>query len=86
MSITRASIVEPADGGGWLVDLSLVNGPVIGPFRYRSQGLDAEQQWLLAHHLPELQLTGQGALTAGALSRSCGSRDHQIVIRRDCEP
>ena len=51
LSITRASFVEPAVEGGWQVDLSPVNGPVIGPFQYRSQGLDAERQWLLTHHL-----------------------------------
>ena len=52
MSIARASFVEPDPGGGWQVDLSPVHGPVLGPFRYRSLALDAERQWLLAHHFP----------------------------------
>ena len=52
MAIRRASFVEPAAGGGWLVDLSPVNGPLLGPFKYRSHGLDAERKWLLAQHLP----------------------------------
>ena len=52
LSIRRASFVEPAAGGGWLVDLSPVNGPLLGPFKYRSHGLDAERKWLLAQHLP----------------------------------
>jgi hypothetical protein len=52
ISITRASFVEPDAGGLWLVDLSPVGGPFIGPFGSRSQGLQAERQWLLAHHLP----------------------------------
>ena len=54
LSIRRASFVEPAAGGGWLVDLSPVDGPRLGPFKYRSQGLEAEQQWLLVHHLPSV--------------------------------
>jgi hypothetical protein len=53
VSITRASFVEPAPSGGWLVDLSPVSGPVLGPFGLRSQGLETERQWLLANRFPQ---------------------------------
>jgi hypothetical protein len=45
----RASHVEPVDGGEcvcWTADLSLVNGPKLGPYRYRSEALAAEVEWL----------------------------------------
>lgn len=45
--ITRASHVEPADGG-WVADLSPVSGPKLGPFQLRQQALDAEVEWLRA--------------------------------------
>jgi hypothetical protein len=51
LSIKRASFVEPDAAGGWLVDLAPVGGPVLGPFCRRSQGLEAEKDWLLANHL-----------------------------------
>ena len=51
LSIRRASFVEPDSDGGWLVDLSPVGGPQLGPFKCRSQGLEAERQWLIEHHL-----------------------------------
>jgi hypothetical protein len=43
--ITRASHVEPSDGG-WTADLSPVSGPVLGPYRTRQEALDAEVAWL----------------------------------------
>ena len=43
--IARGSHVEPTDTG-WTADLSPVNGPVLGPFRQRSEALDAELRWL----------------------------------------
>lgn len=49
--ITRASRVEPDICGQWIVDLSPVGGPVLGPFAKRSQALDAEQDWLSTHWL-----------------------------------
>ncbi len=51
-SLRRASHVEPAAGGGWAADLSPVGGPLLGPFRRRSEALRAEEQWL-NHHLEE---------------------------------
>jgi hypothetical protein len=47
--ITRASYVEPDEQGRWWADLSPVNGPRLGPFRQRTQALEAEQEWL-GHH------------------------------------
>ena len=55
LSIRRASFLEPTPAGEWLVDLAPVHGPLLGPFKYRSQGLEAERLWLLEHGLPEPQ-------------------------------
>ncbi len=44
--ILRASHVEPTTAGWWTADLSPVGGPMLGPFRQRSQALAAELQWL----------------------------------------
>ena len=52
LSIERGSHVEPTDDGRWTADLSPVAGPVLGPFRQRSEALDAERQWLEQHWLP----------------------------------
>ncbi len=51
LSIKRGSHVEPDPEGNWFADLAPVNGPVLGPFPNRSQALQAEQEWLLAHWL-----------------------------------
>jgi hypothetical protein len=51
VSITRASHVEPDRDGLWLADLQPVAGPVLGPFGCRSEALDAERAWLIAHRL-----------------------------------
>ncbi len=48
--IQRASHVEPGPGG-WLADLSPVNGPILGPFPLRQTALDAEVAWLNANLL-----------------------------------
>jgi hypothetical protein len=44
--ISRASHVEPDSQGRWMADLSLVGGPVLGPFDKRSEALEAEVYWL----------------------------------------
>ena len=49
--IRRASTVEPDEQGRWWADLAPVKGPRLGPFRLRTQALDAEQQWLSQHWL-----------------------------------
>lgn len=46
-TVTRASHVEPAAGGGWTADMSPVEpGIVLGPFPLRSEALAAEREWL----------------------------------------
>ncbi|NNJ28147.1 hypothetical protein LzC2_42580 [Planctomycetes bacterium LzC2] len=50
-SVTRASHVEPAPGGGWTADLSPVAGPLLGPFPLRSAALAAEAEWLTRRRL-----------------------------------
>ncbi len=51
MTIVRGSQVEPDEDGQWSADLSPVSGPVLGPFRLRSQALTAEARWLETHRL-----------------------------------
>lgn len=45
MKLSRASHVEP-EGEMWMADLSPVGGPILGPFRYRGEALEAEVAWL----------------------------------------
>ena len=47
LSITRASHVEPDSDGSWFADMGPSGGPVLGPFRSRSEALAAEREWLL---------------------------------------
>jgi hypothetical protein len=51
LHITRASRVEPTQGGRWTADLSPVGGPLLGPFPRRSEALTAEADWLARHWL-----------------------------------
>ena len=46
LSIRRASHVEPDASGLWWADMSPMNGPLIGPFHFRWQALQAEREWL----------------------------------------
>ena len=46
LKITRASHVEPDRDGFWWADMEPVDGPVLGPFRGRSEALKAERGWL----------------------------------------
>ena len=55
MRIARGSHVEPTVDGQWTADLSPVNGPVLGPFRCRSDALVAERQWLEEHWLEQVR-------------------------------
>ncbi|HEY7328492.1 MAG TPA: hypothetical protein VH592_12665 [Gemmataceae bacterium] len=57
--ITRASMVEPDEQGRWWADLSPVNGPLLGPFRQRTQALDAEEVWLSRYWLMAPSSTAQ---------------------------
>jgi len=49
--IRRASHVEPDARGQWLVDLSPVGGPLLGPCERRSCALAAEHDWLSRYWL-----------------------------------
>lgn len=51
LAISRGSYVEPNAAGQWLVDLSPVDGPQLGPFAQRSAALEAEMDWLEQHWL-----------------------------------
>ena len=51
LTIRRASHVEPDANGDWIVDLSPVTGPRLGPFPSRRHALDAERGWLEQHRL-----------------------------------
>ena len=47
LQITRASHVEPDSEGFWWADMGPVDGPMLGPFRSRSEALGAERGWLV---------------------------------------
>jgi hypothetical protein len=53
-AIFRASHVEPDQQGRWWADLAPAAGPLLGPFRGRSQALAAEQSWLEIHWLDRM--------------------------------
>ncbi len=46
LQITRASHVEPDAEGYWWADMGLSGGPLLGPFRSRSEALGAEVRHL----------------------------------------
>ena len=48
LQITRASHVEPDRDGFWWADMGPVDGPVLGPFKNRTEALQAERGWLAA--------------------------------------
>lgn len=52
LKITRASHVEPDRDGFWWADMGPSGGPVLGPFRNRTEALGAEREWLLARATP----------------------------------
>ncbi len=49
--VQRASNVEPDHLGLWWADLSLSNGPRLGPFARRTDAIAAEIAWLEKHRL-----------------------------------
>lgn len=51
LTISRASHVEPTADGEWTADMAPSDGPILGPFRTRSQALAAEIDWLLRNRL-----------------------------------
>ena len=52
LHITRASHVEPDRHGFWWADMRPVDGPVLGPFKNRTEALQAERGWLWGRDLP----------------------------------
>ncbi len=46
LKITRASHVEPDRDGFWWADMGPSGGPVLGPFRSRSEALNEERERL----------------------------------------
>ena len=52
LQITRASHVEPDRDGYWWADMGPSGGPVLGPFRSRTEALGAERGWLAARLHP----------------------------------
>jgi hypothetical protein len=51
LKIARASHVEPGIDNKWYADLSLINGPKLGPFEERMQALTAEFSWIEENYL-----------------------------------
>ena len=51
VTIRRGSHVEPRPDGQWTADLRPVGGPVLGPYPFRSDALQAEVRWLRRHWL-----------------------------------
>ncbi|MBN72936.1 MAG: hypothetical protein CME32_27085 [Gimesia sp.] len=51
LRIRRGSFVEPNATGQWIVDLSPVQGPRLGPFSQRRTALQSEIDWLEQHWL-----------------------------------
>lgn len=56
LQITRASHVEPDAEGHWFADMGPSGGPVLGPFRSRSEALEAERDHLLSRGAAGCQL------------------------------
>ena len=46
LTIRRGSHVEPDAVGKWIVNMSPINGPQLGPFDVRSKAISAEILWL----------------------------------------
>jgi len=61
LQITRASHVEPDRDGYWWAGMGPVDGPVLGPFKNRTEALQAERGWL-GIRLPPRQATHKGCL------------------------
>ena len=51
VQITRASHVEPDAAGCWWADMRPSGGPVLGPFKNRSEAF--ERGWLMAAGRPQ---------------------------------
>ena len=58
LQITRASHVEPDAEGYWWADMGPVDGPVLGPFKNRTEALQAERESLAAGFRNEGTVSG----------------------------
>ena len=63
LTINRGSHVEPNNIGQWMVDLSPVQGPQLGPFTRRSVALAAEVNWLQRHWLIPTDTESAGSIS-----------------------
>ena len=70
LQITRASHVEPDRGGFWWADMGPVGGPVLGPFRSRTEALGAERRWLAIRQLNFYPMPRSPATRHGSNRRS----------------
>ena len=64
LQITRASHVEPDRDGFWWADMGPVGGPGLGPFRSRTDMLEAERGWLVCRGIPRPMPTDNRASPA----------------------
>jgi hypothetical protein len=64
LQITRASHVEPDRDGYWWADMGPVGGPVLGPFRSRTEALGAERGWLAARYVLHARPAANGNTAA----------------------
>ena len=68
LSVTRASHVEPDAQGFWLADMDPSGGPVLGPFKSRTEPLQAERGWLqMRHFAASSAVAGTPAATCVAM-------------------
>lgn len=51
LNINRASYVEPDKYGYWYADMSPIHPVKLGPFRLRSEALEAEHKWLTEYFI-----------------------------------
>jgi hypothetical protein len=70
LQITRASHVEPDRDGFWCADMGPVGGPVLGPFKNRTEALQAERGWLAIRHLNFRPMPQSPATRHGSNRRS----------------
>ena len=64
LTITRASHVEPDAEGYWWADMGPVDGTMLGPFRSRSEALEAERGWLANRLTPSHPLVRRQCISA----------------------
>ena len=88
LQITRASHVEPDRDGFWWADMGPVRGPVLGPFKNRTEALGAEREWLKGCAAIDVNTkpapeTQPGKTPCDALPSDCARRfRHRIKLAR----